>query len=67
MRWLTELGDPYQLNLDDSAGQLGIDLGVYGAPETFLLDAEGVIRYRHVGVMDEKVWQKKIVPLELQW
>ena len=62
LRWLVELGDPYRLNLDDSAGQLGIDLGVYGAPETFLLDADGVIRYRHVGAVDAAIWQRDFVP-----
>ena len=61
LRWLDSLGDPYKLNIDDSAGQLGIDLGVYGAPETFLLDANGVIRYRHVGALDNFVWQKEFV------
>jgi cytochrome c biogenesis protein CcmG, thiol:disulfide interchange protein DsbE len=60
--WLTQLGDPYRINIDDSAGQLGIDLGVYGAPETFLLDTNGVIRYRHVGAVDEQVWQNEFLP-----
>lgn len=62
LRWLAELGNPYQLNIDDSDGQLGIDLGVYGAPETFLLDSQGVIRYRHVGALDNTVWQQQFVP-----
>lgn len=65
--WLERLGNPYRFNLFDAQGRLGLNLGVYGAPETYVIDAEGIIRYRHVGVMDEKVWQKKIVPLELQW
>jgi len=62
LRWLEELGNPYRLNIDDSNGQLGIDLGVYGAPETFLLDGEGVIRYRHVGALDDSVWQQQFLP-----
>ncbi len=62
LQWLASLGDPYRFNIDDSEGQLGIELGVYGAPETFLLDAEGVIRYRHVGEVNERVWQKEFVP-----
>ena len=47
----------------DETGRLGLDLGVYGAPETFLVDAEGVIRYKHVGVVDERVWQQELMPL----
>ncbi len=62
-RWLAELGDPYRLNIADRAGSLGLDMGVYGAPETYLLDAAGVIRYRHVGVVDERVWQTILQPL----
>ena len=62
LRWLDSLGDPYRINIDDSAGQIGIDLGVYGAPETFLLDAEGVIRYRHVGALDQQVWEREFLP-----
>lgn len=62
-RWLADLGDPYRANIVDREGTLGVDLGVYGAPETYLVDAEGVIRYRHVGVIDERVWQGTLEPL----
>jgi cytochrome c biogenesis protein CcmG/thiol:disulfide interchange protein DsbE len=62
LRWLDSLGNPYLINIADAEGQLGIDLGVYGAPETFLLDTEGVIRYRHVGALDTDVWQQQFVP-----
>lgn len=62
LQWLAELGDPYLINIDDSEGQIGIDLGVYGAPETYLLDADGVIRYRHVGALDANIWQQEFVP-----
>ena len=61
-RWLAELGNPYLLNIADRQGSLGLDLGVYGAPETYLLDADGVIRYRHVGAVDERVWQTILQP-----
>ena len=54
--WLAERGNPYQFNIFDAQGQLGIDLGVYGAPETFLVDASGIVRHRRVGVVDERVW-----------
>lgn len=62
-RWLADLGDPYVLNIVDREGTLGLDLGVYGAPETYLVDAAGVIRYRHVGVIDERVWRSTLEPL----
>jgi cytochrome c biogenesis protein CcmG/thiol:disulfide interchange protein DsbE len=62
-RWLEELGDPYVANIVDREGSLGLDLGVYGAPETYLVDAGGIIRYRHVGVVDERVWQTILLPV----
>ena len=65
--WLQRLGNPYIFNIFDQQGRLGLDLGVYGAPETYVIDSSGIIRYRHVGVMDEKVWQQKIQPLGLNW
>ena len=52
-------GDPYEFSIYDFEGRLAIDLGVYGAPETFFVDKNGVIRERHVGVIDETVWEKK--------
>lgn len=63
LKWLDTLGDPYKLNIEDLEGSLGLDLGVYGAPETYLVDARGVIRYRHVGVINERVWQGVLQPL----
>jgi cytochrome c biogenesis protein CcmG/thiol:disulfide interchange protein DsbE len=62
LRWLAELGNPYRLTIADREGTLGLDLGVYGAPETYLLDAQGVVRYRHVGVVDENVWRTILQP-----
>ncbi|MFA5493454.1 MAG: DsbE family thiol:disulfide interchange protein [Porticoccaceae bacterium] len=55
-QWLVDLGNPYQVNFEDRDGRLGIDLGVFGAPETYLVDHRGVIHYKHVGVVDAKVW-----------
>ena len=49
--------------MDDAQGTLGLDLGVYGAPETFLIDGQGVIRHKFVGVIDEQVWQEQLAPL----
>lgn len=64
--WLKELGNPYLLTVADREGTLGLDLGVYGAPETYLLDAAGIIRYRHVGVVDERVWLTILEPIYTQ-
>lgn len=58
LEWLQQLGNPYQFNIYDSDGMLGLDLGVYGAPETYLLDAQGVIRHRHVGVLSPEAWKE---------
>jgi len=66
--WLAELGDPYVASIVDQDGSLGLDLGVYGAPETYFVDGAGVIRYRHVGVIDERIWTTRLQPIyqELQ-
>ncbi len=61
--WLSKMKDPYQEIIFDRQGKLGFDLGVYGAPETFLIDGRGVIRFRHVGVLTEDIWQNQIKPL----
>ncbi len=60
--WLDANGDPFEYSILDEEGRFGIDLGVYGAPETFLVDGEGVIRYRHVGVLEENVWREVFMP-----
>ena len=52
-------GNPFEFSLYDYEGRLAIDLGVYGAPETFFIDKRGVVRERHVGVVDEIVWKEK--------
>lgn len=59
-KWLAELGDPYRSSIVDLQGTLGLDLGVYGAPETYFIDAQGVIRYRHVGIIDERLWTTRL-------
>ena len=61
--WLRERGDPYAVSLFDPAGSLGLDLGVYGVPETFVIDAAGIIRYKHVGPLTSEVLQRQIMPL----
>lgn len=62
-KWLTHYKDPYVFSAFDVNGALGLDLGVYGAPETFLVDHHGIIRLRYAGVIDTKSWQNKFVPL----
>lgn len=62
MQWLRQLGDPYKVSASDVAGNVGIDFGVYGVPETFLIDKEGVIRYKHVGPVSRKDWKEVIEP-----
>ena len=64
--WLAEWGNPYQLIGADESGRVAIDLGVYGAPETFLIDAAGVIRYRHAGALNEQTWRQEFMPLMQQ-
>lgn len=56
--WLKRYLDPYRSVVLDEEGLLGLDLGVYGAPETYVIDAQGVIRYRHVGAVDSQVWEQ---------
>ncbi len=63
LKWLDTLGNPYAFTIFDEEGRLGLDLGVYGAPETYVIDAQGIIRYRHVGVVNEKVWKTVLEPL----
>jgi cytochrome c biogenesis protein CcmG/thiol:disulfide interchange protein DsbE len=64
--FLAERGNPFKHTLVDLTGSLGIDLGVAGPPETFVVDKTGTIRYRHVGVIDNKVWAEVFVPLIAQ-
>lgn len=61
--WLRELGDPYLLSAADLEGRVGIDYGVYGAPETYLIDRDGVIRFKHIGPLTPDVLQGRILPL----
>ena len=63
LSWLGELGDPYVLSVSDLDGRVGIDYGVYGAPETYLIDRNGVIRFKQVGPVTLDIWQEKILPL----
>ena len=66
LSWLERLGDPYLFNAFDADGQVAIDWGVYGAPETFLVDAEGIVRYKHIGPMTLAIFESRILPLVRQ-
>lgn len=61
--WLDELGDPYTASGVDFDGRVAIDYGVYGAPETYLIDQGGMIRLKHVGPITPDVWSQKILPV----
>jgi cytochrome c biogenesis protein CcmG/thiol:disulfide interchange protein DsbE len=63
LEWLRQWGNPYKRIVSDTEGTVAIDLGVYGAPETFIIDKKGIIRYRYAGVMSQKVWLKEMLPL----
>ncbi len=61
-RWLADYGDPYDFVIVDADGSLGVELGVYGAPETFLLDAQGTIVYKRVGDVNARIWAEELAP-----
>ena len=61
--WLNALGDPYQASLMDISGDAGIDWGVYGVPETFVIDKKGIVRFKQVGPVTNSIIDEKILPL----
>ncbi|HKQ30208.1 MAG TPA: DsbE family thiol:disulfide interchange protein [Burkholderiales bacterium] len=63
LAWLGEFENPYYVSVVDADGRLGIELGVYGVPETFVIDKAGVIRYKHIGPVTEEAWIKTLLPL----
>ena len=63
LQWLDEFGNPYTLTAFDVDGRISIDYGVYGAPESYLIDRNGVIRFKQIGPITEDVWRNKILPL----
>lgn len=60
--WLRELGNPYAVSAYDPEGNVGIDWGAYGAPETFLVDANGTVIYKHVSPMTMEIWEREFLP-----
>lgn len=63
LAWLDEFGDPYVLSAVDLEGRVAIDYGVYGAPETYIIDKSGTIRLKHVGPVTPDIWSAKVLPL----
>ena len=63
LAWLKQFGDPYALSISDNDGRVGIDYGVYGVPETFVIDKAGVIRYKQIGPVTPQALKEKILPL----
>jgi cytochrome c biogenesis protein CcmG, thiol:disulfide interchange protein DsbE len=63
LRWLSQFGNPYKVSAFDSDGRVGIDYGVYGVPETFVIDKRGFVRYKQIGALTPEAIQKKILPL----
>lgn len=61
-RWLQQLGNPYTVTGFDDEGRAAIDWGVYGAPETFLVDAQGVVAFKHIAPMTIDVWEREFLP-----
>ena len=62
LQWLSELGNPYEVVAADRDGRIAIDWGVYGAPETFLVDAQGIVVYKFVGTLTLEAWESQFVP-----
>ena len=63
LRWLQQYGDPYQLIAFDPLGRTAIDFGLYGVPETYVMDKDGIVRYKHVGPISEQDLNETILPL----
>ncbi len=68
LQWLTDYGDPYRDIAYDESGRVSIDFGVYGAPETFLIDSQGNVRHKVIGPISVELWQETLIPMlaELQ-
>jgi cytochrome c biogenesis protein CcmG/thiol:disulfide interchange protein DsbE len=64
--WLGRFGNPYEASLFDAEGRVGIDFGVYGVPETFIIDKQGIVRFKHIGPLTPEVIEQRIVPLVRQ-
>jgi cytochrome c biogenesis protein CcmG/thiol:disulfide interchange protein DsbE len=63
MQWLQTLGDPYVASAFDGDGRVGIDWGAYGAPETFLVDQDGIVIHKHIAPLNREIWERDFLPL----
>ena len=63
LTWLSRLGNPYEASFFDADGRVGIDFGVYGVPETFIIDRQGVVRFKHIGPLTPEVLRERVEPL----
>mgnify|MGYP006287482919 CR=1 FL=1 len=63
LRWLASLGNPYRASVHDPDGRIGLDWGVYGVPETFVVDRAGIVRHKHTGPLTVEVWEQELQPL----
>lgn len=63
LQWLKQYGNPYEASIVDADGKVGIDYGVYGVPETYVIDKQGIIRYKHIGPVTVESLKDKILPL----
>jgi cytochrome c biogenesis protein CcmG/thiol:disulfide interchange protein DsbE len=66
LEWLQNLGNPYAASAFDADGKVGVNWGVYGVPETFVIDKQGIIRHKHTGPITEESWRKTLLPLILK-
>lgn len=62
-RWIAQFGNPFTQIITDPQGKIGLEWGVYGTPETFIIDQQGIIRYKHIGPMNQQAVTEKILPL----
>src|SRR5690606_37945271 len=60
LRWLENLGNPYTASIVDPQGRIGLDWGVYGVPETFVVDAEGIVRWKVIGPITPEIWREDV-------
>ena len=63
LRWLEQFGNPFMVVVSDVEGRTALDWGVYGAPETFLVDGKGIVRWKHVGPLTDEIIAKELMPL----
>lgn len=67
LAWLNQYGDPYDQIIDDPQGNIGINWGVYGTPETLIIDKQGIVRYKFVGAVSPSDWKENLLPKIKQW